>query len=108
MIDYILDALARAFAHECVDVASPSGLYRARSCVTRVDGNVVFYVGKLYDTHSGQLLARTDFDSVDSRLPEFLPDESAVIFRRGEGDGSGTGFINIPPNWLERIKAKIP
>jgi hypothetical protein len=108
MIDYILDARARVFAYECIDVVSPSGLYRARSCVTGVDGNVVFYVGRLYDARRGVLLARTDFDSVDSRLPEFSPDERSVIFRRGEGDGSGTGYINIPPNWLERLKAKIP
>ncbi|WP_321954294.1 hypothetical protein [Paraburkholderia bannensis] len=76
--------------------------------MTNIDGNVAFYVGKLYDAHSGKVLARTDFDSMDGGLPEFLPDESAVIFRRGEGDGSGTGFIDIPPDWRARLKAKIP
>ncbi|POR50213.1 hypothetical protein B0G62_109121 [Paraburkholderia eburnea] len=89
-------------------MASQSGLYRAESCVTGMNGNVVYYVGRLYDAHRGVLLARTDFDSMDGGLPEFMPDESAVIFRRGEGNGSGTGFIDIPPNWLERLHAKIP
>jgi hypothetical protein len=105
---YILDAIARTYAHDCIEATSKSGLYRAESCVTGMDGNAVLYVGRLYDARRGVLLARTDFDSVDSRLPEFSPDERSVIFRRGEGDGSGTGYINIPPNWLERLKAKIP
>jgi hypothetical protein len=104
MIDYILDARARVFADECIDVASPSGLYRARSCVKRVDGNVFFYVGKLYDAHSGKLLARTDFDSMDGGDPEFMPDESAIVFR-GSGD---SGEIHIPPDWQERLRARIP
>jgi hypothetical protein len=108
IVQYIREARSRANAHECYEVTSPSGLYRAQSCATGVDGNVVFYVGRLYDARPGVLLARTDFGSVDSRLPAFLPDERSVLFRRGEGDGAGTGFINIPPNWLERLKAKIP
>ncbi|WP_321843615.1 hypothetical protein [Paraburkholderia bannensis] len=108
VLQYICDMRARVRAHECISVTSQSGIYRAQSCVTNMDGNVAFYVGKLYDAHSGKVLARTDFDSMDGGLPEFLPDESAVIFRRGEGDGSGTGFIDIPPDWRARLKAKIP
>ncbi|WP_321781673.1 hypothetical protein [Paraburkholderia sp. J94] len=108
VMQYVFDARARAVARECQSVISKSGSYRAESCVTGGDGNVLIYVGRLYDVRSGELLARTDFDSLDGGLPEFMPDESAVLFRRGEGNGSGAGVIAIPPNWLERLRAKIP
>ncbi|WP_322068481.1 hypothetical protein [Paraburkholderia bannensis] len=104
VLRYILDARARARGHECISVTSQSGIYRAQSCVTGMDGNVAFYVGKLYDAHSGKVLARTDFDSMDGGDPEFMPDESAILFR-GSGE---SGEIHIPPDWRERLKAKIP
>lgn len=104
VFQYVLDAKARANANECYAVTSPSGLYRSESCVTGMDGNLVFFVGKLYDAHSGKVLARTDFDSMDGGEPAFMPDESATMFRGSEE----TGEISIPPNWLERLKAKIP
>ncbi|POR50215.1 hypothetical protein B0G62_109123 [Paraburkholderia eburnea] len=104
VFQYIQGARARAKAHECVAVTSQSGRYRAQSCVTGMDGNVFFYVGRLYDAYSGEMLARTDFDSMDGGDPEFMPDESAILFR-GSGD---SGEIHIPPNWLERLHAKIP
>jgi hypothetical protein len=103
-LQYILDARAHARAHGCIEATSKSGLYRAESCVTGMDGNLVFYVGKLYDAHSGKLLARTDFDSMDGGDPEFMPDESAIVFR-GSGD---SGEIHIPPDWRERLRARIP
>ncbi len=104
ILQYILDVRARARAHQCVDVTSQSGSYRAQSCVTNIDGNVAFYVGKLYDAHSGKALAQTDFDSMDGGDPEFMPDESAILFR-GSGE---SGEIHIPPDWRARLKAKIP
>ncbi|WP_321880831.1 hypothetical protein [Paraburkholderia bannensis] len=72
--------------------------------MTNIDGNVAFYVGKLYDAHSGKALAQTDFDSMDGGDPEFMPDESAILFR-GSGE---SGEIHIPPDWRARLKAKIP
>ncbi|WP_322052774.1 hypothetical protein [Paraburkholderia bannensis] len=104
VLRYVCDARARARAHDCISVTSHSGFYRAQSCVTGMDGNVAFYVGKLYDAHSGKVLARTDFDSMDGGDPEFMPDESAILFR-GSGE---SGEIHIPPDWRERLKAKIP
>ncbi|WP_027820037.1 hypothetical protein [Paraburkholderia bannensis] len=104
VLQYVCDASARARAHECIAVTSHSGLYRAQSCVTGMDGNVAFYVGKLYDAHSGKVFARTDFDSMDGGDPEFTPDESAILFR-GSGE---SGEIHIPPDWRERLKARIP
>jgi hypothetical protein len=104
LFQYFLNARARAKAHECVAVTSQSGRYRAQACVIGMDGNVFFYVGRLYDAHSGEVLARTDFDSMDGGAPEFMPDESAILFR-GSGD---SGEIHIPPNPLDRLRAKIP
>ncbi|MDP9645160.1 hypothetical protein J2793_000582 [Paraburkholderia caledonica] len=108
VVQYMLDARVRISAQECYSVTSKSGSYRAQSCVKGGNGNVDDYVGRLYDGHSGKLLARTDFDSMDGGIPEFMPDESAVIFRRGEGNGSGHGVIDIPPNWLDRLRANVP
>jgi hypothetical protein len=101
-VQYVFDARARAKAHECISVTSQNGLYLAESCVTDADGNLVFYVGKLYEARGGALLARTDFDSMDGGAPEFMPDESAVVFKGGDAG------IDIPPKWLDRLRAKIP
>lgn len=108
VVQYIVDAHAGTTASECNSVISQSGLYRVESCVTGGNGDIDDFVGRLYDAHSGKLLARTDFDSMDGGRPEFMPDESAVIFRRGEGNGSGSGTIDIPPNWRDRLRAILP
>ncbi|QNB15214.1 hypothetical protein [Paraburkholderia tropica] len=106
VVQYIFDARERAKANDCYSVTSPSGRYRAEACETGANGNVVSFVGRLYELHSGALLARTDFDSMDGSLPVFMPDESAVMFRRGGDDASGT--VAIPPNWRDKLRAKLP
>lgn len=100
--EYASDAVSRKTATECINVISQSRLYRAQSCVTGGNGSVEYYVGRLYDANGGALLARTDFDSMDGGAPEFMPDESAVLFK-----GSNAG-IDIPPNWRDRLRAKLP
>lgn len=104
VVQYVSSARKRAAARECINVTSQSGLYRAESCVTDVNGNLVLFVGRLYDAHSGTLIARVDFDSMDGGAPQFMPDESAVLFR-GAGD---SGEIGIPPNWRDRLRASLP
>ncbi|WP_028225178.1 hypothetical protein [Paraburkholderia ferrariae] len=106
VIRYVFDARACSKANNCYSVTSHSGRYRPEVCETDADGNLVSFVGRLYDAHSGKLLARTDFDSMDSSLPEFMPNESAVIFRSGGDDDSGV--VDIPPNWRDRSRAEIP
>lgn len=83
-----------------------SGQFRAESCVTDSNGDVDFFVGRLYDAHTGEVLARVDFDSVDGGMPWFMPDDSAVDF---EGAQIGkTGGLSIPPSMIDRLRAKIP
>ena len=103
VVEYIIDARARARGHECIDATSQDGRYRAQSCVTGGNGSVEYYVGRLYDAHSGRLLARTDFESMDGGEPLFIPDGNGVFFR-----GGAEGAIHFPPSWRDKLRAVIP
>ncbi|QBQ98923.1 hypothetical protein [Paraburkholderia pallida] len=104
LIDYGCEARRRAKAGECMDTTSHNGLYRAQACITSVSGNVVFFVGRLYEARTGKLVAETTFDSMDGGVPDFMPDDHAVLF-----DGGGdSGLIDVPPSLLDRLRAKIP
>ncbi|WP_322060748.1 hypothetical protein [Paraburkholderia sp. J63] len=104
-IQYAFNAWKRETAKECISVTSHSGLYRAESCVTGGDGNLLFYVGKLYTTRGGAPVARVSFDSMEGGQPEFMFDDSAVLFEGANGD---SGQIKIPPTFLDRLRASVP
>lgn len=104
LTSYVFEARRRARATECINATSHNGLYRAQSCLTGVRGNVGDYVGRLYDTRGGQLIAETTFDSMDGGAPAFMDDDHAVLF---EGGGD-SGLIYLPPSLLDRLHAKIP
>lgn len=103
LIDYGCEARRRAMASECIDATSHNGLYRAQSCITSVSGNVAFFVGRLYETRTGKLVAEATFDSMDGGAPDFMPDDRAVLF---EG-GADSALIDIPPSLLDRLRTKI-
>lgn len=104
LIDYGCEARRRATAKECIDTISHNRLYRAQSCITNVSGNLVSFVGRLYDVRDGRLIAETTFDSMDGGVPDFADDDHAVLF-----DGGGdSGLTYIPPSLVDRLRAKIP
>jgi len=79
-------------------------MYRAEKCVTGADGNVTYFVGRIYSMKTGELLSEQELSSTSYTYPEFLDDDSTAFFDSG-GDNS---IIDLPPSLLDRIRAKLP
>lgn len=105
LAEYGLEAWRRTTATECIAVISHNGLYRAESCVSGGSGNLIRFVGRLYETANGKLVGKTSFDSTDGGAPKFTYDDGAVLFQGAQGDA---GMIDIPPTLSERLRAKLP
>jgi hypothetical protein len=104
---YYDDARMRANANECISTFSDDGLYRAESCVLSDDGRMIHFVGRVYSTQSGELLAEKTFVSPEREKPFFSQDlgsyENVAVL--GQSDAA---TVQLPPSWLERMQAKVP
>jgi len=101
---YIHGALKRHNSSECMYATSHNKMYRAEKCEISADGNITHFIGRVYSTKTGSLLAELEFDSPSYTKPEFQYDDSVVLFDSG-GDNT---IIYLPPSLLDRIRAKLP
>ncbi|MDM0075182.1 hypothetical protein QTH90_12360 [Variovorax sp. J2P1-59] len=96
--------LDRAFAAKCsVRSWSPDGLYALEICL--MGGSVDFDIEglvRLRSTKDGALLAEDEFH--DPSFTNIFWDDKQVIV----GASSGAAFIDLPPTWLDRLRAKLP
>lgn len=103
LIYWAQGALARANPSECF-VEGPSGAYEAEICITGgsvQDANTEGIV-RLRSTKDGTVLAEDEFHNPSFTNVHWGEDLLTV------GAGTGSAHINLPPTWLDRLRAKLP
>ena len=101
-IDYTSSVLLRSNAHDCQRKQSDSGVYIAELCLLRDNGHDADYLGRVYATHGGALIAERTFGAMETGI---YWDGGSVAFERG---GNGDSLIRVPPTVLDRLRARLP
>jgi hypothetical protein len=99
IIPYAYHAAMRSGTQECSRETHES--YIGELCYTPREWGMVF---RLYDAHSGELLAERDF--LDPDVKGLLWIDNQVQYDFSPEDGKG--FVVLPPTWLDRLRAKLP
>ncbi|WP_143189357.1 hypothetical protein [Paraburkholderia lycopersici] len=93
-------------ASECVRATSPDGRYIAERCVISWNHLVnPLYLGRVYDSKTGELLVRRRFNTPAPEVPDQWWDKDEVLFSRG---GDEDAFIHLPPTLYDRLMAHLP
>lgn len=101
-IDYMSSVLLRSNAHDCERKQSDNGVYIAELCLLRDNGHDADYLGRVYATQSGALIAERTFDAMETGI---YWDEASVAFQRG---GKGDSLIRVPPTLVDRLRTRLP
>ncbi|SFM32773.1 hypothetical protein [Variovorax sp. OV329] len=83
---------------------SPGGLYKMEVCYMGGRGQDAYLYGlaRLRLAKDGTVLAEAEFR--DPSLSDVYWDTNKVIV----GNSSEGAFIDLPPSWLDRLRAKLP
>jgi hypothetical protein len=90
-------------AQDCSRATSPDGQYIAELClIWWGDSSYPEYLGRVYDSKTGELLVRRRFHTP---VPELEWWKGNVSFSRGGDDAS---YVRLPPTLYDRLVADLP
>ena len=100
-------ALSRTLARGCYaadEPRSPDGLYEMEVCYMAGNAQDGEFDGlvRLHSAKDGTILAEADVHNPSITWVYWEANEATV------GKGSGSASINLPPSWLDRLRAKLP
>ncbi|WP_019450117.1 hypothetical protein [Cupriavidus sp. BIS7] len=98
LVWYGAGAYYRFTAGECE--RETEGAYIGEHCYLALRDSSLF---RLYDAKSGEKLAERNFTEID--IPRIIWSDDRVIYDLG---ASPSGYISLPPTWLDRVRAKLP
>ncbi len=98
---YGCNALNRSARYQCEQERSPTGQYIGEICYLPREYGTLF---RLYETRTGELLAERTYLDPDRRSLIWKPN----FVQYDLGATENNGVVDLPPTWLDRVRAKLP
>ena len=98
LVPYLWGVALRGTAHECERIKEVS-LYSGEICFLNSQYGMRF---RLYDAETEQLLAERTYNDLD---PGIVWGDDRVTYNLG---ASPSEYVELPPTWWDRLRAKLP
>ncbi|WP_206999978.1 hypothetical protein [Trinickia mobilis] len=98
-LGYGCDVAHRMSAHDCKREVG-SDIYIGEICYLSNEDGMLF---RLYDRRSGELLAERTYKNP---YPRLFWNASNVVYDSSASEGKG--YVDFPPTWLDKLRAKLP
>ncbi|WP_458761927.1 hypothetical protein [Cupriavidus basilensis] len=99
---YGCNAMNRSARYQCEQERSPTGQYIGEACFLPREYGALF---RLYEARTGELLAeRTYIEPEPHKNVIWNP----IFVQYDLGATENNGVVDLPPTWLDRVRAKLP